>query len=134
MLTHKPGTIQEPLTETDCRLGPPGGLVDPKDSTPWAAMLREYKEEAGLDFPINHTLKNTFTWCKKYLIFLVTTDAEIPDEEVNKNKEIFSRKWFSIDEIKNIIQASKSKQIKGVFKMRNGAGASTDAIINFMKY
>jgi 8-oxo-dGTP pyrophosphatase MutT (NUDIX family) len=97
-------------------------------------MLREYKEEAGLDFPKNHTLENTFTWCNKYLIFLVTTDAEISDGEVKKNKEIFSRKWFSIDEIKNIIQASKSKQIKGVFKMRNGAGASTDAIIKFMKY
>ena len=57
MLTHKPGTIREPLIETDCRLGPPGGLIDPGDSTPWAAMLREYKEEAGLDFPKNHTLK-----------------------------------------------------------------------------
>ena len=57
MLTHKPGTILEPLSETDCRLGPPGGLIDPGDSTPWDAMLREYKEEAGLDFPKNHTLK-----------------------------------------------------------------------------
>mgnify|MGYP006075070669 CR=1 FL=1 len=132
--THKPGTILEPLTETDCRLGPPGGLIDPKDSTPWAAMLREYKEEAGLDFPKNHTLENTFTWCNKYLIFLVTTDAEISDGEVKKNKEIFSRKWFSIDEIKKIIQASNSKQVKGFFKMRNGAGPSTDAIIKFMKY
>ena len=88
MLTHKPGTIREPLSETDCRLGPPGGLIDPTDSTPWDAMLREYKEEAGLDFPIKHTLINT---------------------------EIFSRKWFSIDEIKKIIQASKSKQIKWGF-------------------
>lgn len=138
--THKPGTIREPLIETDlietdCRLGPPGGLIDPNDSTPWAAMLREYKEEVGLDFPKNHTLENTFTWCNKYLIFLVTTtDAEIPDGEVKKNKEIFSRKWFAIDEIKKIIEASKSKQVKGAFKMRNGAGASTAAIINFMKY
>ena len=135
MLTHKPDTIRrEPLSETDCRLGPPGGLIDPGDSTPWAAMLREYKEEAGLDFPIKHTLINTFTWCKKYLIFLVTTDDKIPDEEVKENTEIFSRKWFSIDEIKKIIQASNSTQKKGVFKMRNKAVASTAAIIEFMGY
>ena len=132
--THKPGTIREPLIETDCRLGPPGGLIDPGDSTPWAAMLREYKEETGLDFPKNHTLEHTFTWFNKYLIFLVTTDDKIPDGRVKENKEIFSRKWFSIDEIKKIIQASNSTQKKGVFKMRNKAVASTAAIIEFMGY
>lgn len=136
MLTHKPIVSRGTLMETDCRLGPPGGIIDPTDSTPWNAMLREYKEEAGLDFPKNHTLINTFIWKNKYLIFLVSTDNEI-SEMIVDNNEIYSRKWFSVKDLKDIIKGSfvkGSKQVKGVFKMRNGAFESTSAIIEFMGF
>jgi 8-oxo-dGTP pyrophosphatase MutT (NUDIX family) len=135
MLTHKPTVSRGTLIETDCRLGPPGGIIDPTDSTPWNAMLREYKEEAGLDFPKQHTLINTFIWKNKYLIFLVSTDNEI-SEMIVDNNEIYSRKWFSVKDLKEIITGSikGSKQVKGSFKMRNGAFESTSAIIEFMGY
>lgn len=135
MLTHMPTSIRGTLLETDCRLGIPGGHIDPTDYTPWSSMLREYKEEAELDFPTNYKLINTFIWEKKYVIFLVNTDDKINYVVIN-NKEIYSRKWFSINELKDIILSSNkgSKQIKGSFKMRNGAINSTDAIIKLMAY
>jgi hypothetical protein len=135
MLTHMPTSIRGTLVETDCRLGIPGGNIDSSDYTPWTAMLREYKEEAELDFPINYKLINTFIWEKKHIIFLVNTDDNIDDFVIN-NEEIYSRKWFSIKELKDIIQSSSkgSKQVKGSFKMRNGAINSTDAIIKLMAY
>lgn len=133
MLTHKPSNIRGSLIETDCHLGPPGGLIDPTDNTPWDAMVREYKEEVNLHLPNNFTLLNTFIWKKKYVIFVGSTETRITDKIIDNN-EIYSRKWFDINDIKQIIKNKNTKQTKGLFKMRNGAVDSTAAIIDFMGY
>jgi 8-oxo-dGTP pyrophosphatase MutT (NUDIX family) len=134
MLSHKPSSVRGELKETDCRLGPPGGIIDKTDKTPWDAMIREYHEEAGCHFPSKFDLINTFIWKKKHVVFVVNTESRIANGIVN-NDEIYSRKWFNIDELKKIIESSKhSKQVKGKFKMRNGAIDSTIAIIDFMSY
>jgi len=133
MLAHKPSSIRGELIETDCRLGPPGGLIDSTDDTPWDAMKREYNEEVDLQFPTNFTLINTFIWKKKHVIFVVNSESKITNKIIN-NDEIYSRKWFNIEDIKEIIKNKGTKQTKGIFKMRNGAIESTSAIIDFMGY
>lgn len=136
MLTHKPYKPHENLIETDCRLGAPGGIIDLTDNNPWDAMLREYKEEVGIPFPSQYKLLNTFIWKNRHIIFVINTTSNI-SEKVVDNNEIYSRKWFSVNDLKDIIKGSfvkGSKQVKGVFKMRNGAFESTSAIMEFMGY
>lgn len=135
MLAHKPSSIRGKLVETDCRLGPPGGLIDSTDNTPWDAMKREYSEEAKLQFPNpnDFTLINTFIWKRKHVIFVVNFESEITNKIIN-NDEVYSRKWFNIKDIKEIIKNKRTKQTKGIFKMRNSAIESTSAIIDFMGY
>mgnify|MGYP003695003341 CR=1 FL=1 len=134
MLAHNPSSVRGKLEETDCRLGPPGGIIDPTDNTPWDAMIREYREETDTHFPREFTLINTFIWKKKHVVFVVNSKSRITNKII-RNDEIYSRRLFDIDELKNIIDSSKgSRQVKGKFKMRNGAIDSTSAIIEFMGY
>ena len=134
MLAHNPSQIRGKLEETDCRLGPPGGIIDTTDNTPWDAMIREYKEETETAFPKNFTLINTFIWKKKHVVFVVNSESRISNKII-RNDEIYSRRLFYIDNLKEIIANSKgSRQVKGQFKMRNGAIDSTSAIIDFMGY
>ena len=86
-----------------------------------------------LCLPNNFTLLNTFIWKKKYVIFVGSTETRITDKIIDNN-EIYSRKWFDINDIKQIIKNKNTKQTKGLFKMRNGAVDSTAAIIDFMGY
>ena len=129
MLTHLPSNKSKDLIETDCRLGPPGGLID-KGETPWNTMVREYKEETGLDLPVKIELVNTFIWKKKYIIFVLKTENRIIEGRITNNDEIYSRKLFTIEELREIIKNSNSSQVKGRFKMRNGAIKSTEAILD----
>ena len=136
MLTHLPNAkgvkSSKKIIETDCRLGPPGGLIDRSDSTPWDAMVREYREETNVTFPSKIELINTFIWKKKHIVFVVKTNQRIVESEI-ENNETFSRKLFTVKELRKIIKDSNGPQVKGKFKMRGSATESTLAILDTLE-
>ena len=134
MLAHLPTTKStKKIIETDCKLGPPGGMIDKEDNTPWDAMVREYYEETNLSFPSKIELINTFIWKKNHIVFVVKTINRIVEGRVTNNNEIYSRKLFTVEELREIIKDSSGSQVKGKLKMRNSAIKSTLSILDLLE-
>lgn len=104
----------------------PGGHVD-KDEDLFAAMIREAKEEIGIDIfredmKIVHIYHNFRNDMLKFVFSVNKYEGNLINNEPEKCKEL---KWF---EIENLPQNIIPKIRKEILKVENGAFYSYDEI------
>ena len=66
-------------------------------------------------------------------MFVVKTINRIVEGRVTNNNEIYSRKLFTVEKLREIIKDSSGSQVKGKFKMRNSAIKSTLSILDLLE-
>lgn len=88
----------------------PGGVIDPEDESPEAAVRRELLEETGFAFarvePLGKISPNPSTNTNWMHIFLATGGKLVQEQNLDENENI-EVLFYTIDEVKQLLKENK---------------------------
>jgi len=91
----------------------PGGKVD-FGETPEQAIVREMKEEIGVEVQVKKLLPKIFTFFRYHwqgIFACYICEIKNPEQKIILNKEASKYDWFTLEEIKNL------KRLPGVYEI-----------------